>query len=627
MAAFMSIDFTTAQRAAAAATPSGRPYAPPFPDPEIAVALRHVIERERPNVVHGHNWLARSFLPLKAWSGAALVVTLHDYGVACAKRSLWYRGAACSGPAFSKCLHCAASNYGTARGMAITLGNWATAPLEGASIDMYLPVSSAVARGNQLGERSLPFEIVPNFVPDDVADSATPNDPALDALPREPYWLFVGTLSRNKGIDVLLKAYARIPDAPQLVMIGARWPDTPAEFPSGSVVMHDLAHGAVMAAWSRASIGIVPSVFPDPCPTVAIEAMAAGVPVVASRIGGLPDIVADGETGLLVPERDPVALGTALTELGQADAPARARMSRAARDRAPSFMASPSSSASRTYTAGLPHDRAIGVGEPQAARSRARRWPSRSQPCWPTAGRRQLIVTLPLVVALVLFLPGYRLLSALIISAGLSPLERMLVAIAASIAVAIMAGLVMCGVGLPLDRVNWVTVLTGVALVTMILAWIRRWSRRVAGPRLVLPGMPLRQFVIGLIAVFVFADVVLASRLIASDQLGAPPAQLWMVENADAVSARLGVRAGPDGGAYRLLVSSAGSVLSQYDLNLDPSQIWEQDLLFSEQQRQLPIVARLYEGGSNVESRFVVLPGAALTGHLDRAGFRWANGP
>lgn len=328
----------TTQRASGAATPSGRPYAPPFPDPEVAAGLRHVIAREQPDVVHGHNWLARSFLPLKQWSGAALVVTLHDYGVACAKRSLWYRGAACSGPAFSKCLHCASSNYGTARGMAITLGNWATAPLEGANVDMYLPVSSAVARGNQLGDRDLPFEIVPNFVPDDVAGSATPDHPALKALPREPYWLFVGTLSRNKGIDVLLSAYERVRDAPPLVMIGARWPDTPAEFPRGSVVLHDLPHGAVMAAWSRASLGIVPSVFPDPCPTVALEAMAAGVPLVASRIGGLPDIVVDGETGRLVPAREPAALGAALADL-QADEAARARMSRAARDRAGSFMA------------------------------------------------------------------------------------------------------------------------------------------------------------------------------------------------------------------------------------------------------------------------------------------------
>ena len=108
--------------------------------------LRQVIERERPNIVHGHNWFARSYVPLEQSSAAAFVMTLHDYGVVCAKRSLWYRGAPCTGPEFSKCLHCAATNYGTARGMAITLGQLGRfAPAETRAVDMYLPVSRAVA--------------------------------------------------------------------------------------------------------------------------------------------------------------------------------------------------------------------------------------------------------------------------------------------------------------------------------------------------------------------------------------------------------------------------------------------------------------------------------------------------
>src|SRR5689334_19232946 len=60
----------------------GRSYAPPFPDPELTLALRRVARRERPDVVHGHNWLLYSFLPLKAWSGARVVATLHEYSLA-----------------------------------------------------------------------------------------------------------------------------------------------------------------------------------------------------------------------------------------------------------------------------------------------------------------------------------------------------------------------------------------------------------------------------------------------------------------------------------------------------------------------------------------------------------------
>src|SRR5438874_2677135 len=87
------------QRASWLFADSGRTHAPPFPDPELLLAIRRIIKRERPDIVHAHNWLARSFLPLKGWSGAKLVMTLHDYGLVCAKQNLIYKNAPCSGPA------------------------------------------------------------------------------------------------------------------------------------------------------------------------------------------------------------------------------------------------------------------------------------------------------------------------------------------------------------------------------------------------------------------------------------------------------------------------------------------------------------------------------------------------
>ena len=60
--------------------------------------MRHVVAREWLEIVHGHDWLARSFLPLKAWSGAKLAMSLHYYTIACAKKSLMYHNAPCSGP-------------------------------------------------------------------------------------------------------------------------------------------------------------------------------------------------------------------------------------------------------------------------------------------------------------------------------------------------------------------------------------------------------------------------------------------------------------------------------------------------------------------------------------------------
>ncbi len=71
----------------------------------------------------------------------------------------------------------------------------------------------------------------------------------------------------------------------------------------------------VMAALD---IVAVPSVWPEPCSAVIQQGMALGKPVVASRVGGTPEMVADGETGLLVPASDPAALADALGRLAGA---------------------------------------------------------------------------------------------------------------------------------------------------------------------------------------------------------------------------------------------------------------------------------------------------------------------
>jgi glycosyltransferase involved in cell wall biosynthesis len=294
---------------------SERRHAPPFPDPEVVIALRRMILKEKPDIVHAHNWLLASFLPLKAWSGAGLVVTLHDYSLVCAKKNFMRDGEICEGPRLARCLRCSRTHYGTTKAIVTTIANFASGRFARNTVDRFIAVSHAVARHNGLAEHGVAFEVIPNFVPDNVSESSHDLASCLRELPEDGYLLFVGDLMHLKGADILLDAYAGLDRPPPLVMIGRRLPDTPAELPPNAQIFGPWPHSAIMHAWRQCLFGVVPSVGPEACPTVVMEAMASGKSVVASEIGGMPDLVNHGETGLLVPPGDVGALRDALQRL------------------------------------------------------------------------------------------------------------------------------------------------------------------------------------------------------------------------------------------------------------------------------------------------------------------------
>lgn len=324
------------QRVGALFSEQGRQHSPPFTDPEVLLAIRRILQSERPHIVHAHNWLLHSFLPLKMWSSAKLVVTLHDYSMVCASKRLMYQSRPCSGPEAQKCLRCASDHYGMAKGATTMLMNMLSSKVERKLVDMFLPVSKAVAQGTQLEHYRVPYRIVPNFIADTLAVNT--EHPLLEQLPAEQFLLFVGDLVRDKGVEILFQAYTMLEHRIPLVVIGRPTIDSPLSIPQGVLTLHNWSHEAVLAAWSRCTIAVVPSIWPDPCPTVAMEAMAMERPLIASRIGGLSDIVSHGESGLLVPPGDKQALQGALDSL-LIDPLQRAALGARARQRVSSFQA------------------------------------------------------------------------------------------------------------------------------------------------------------------------------------------------------------------------------------------------------------------------------------------------
>lgn len=309
---------TWSQRLTRIYSDTSHPFHPPMPDPGAVAALRQILQRERPDVVHSHSWLNNSYFPLySAHEGPAHVITLHDYGMACPRKTLMRSGhlEQCAGPQLARCLSCVPEQYGFLKGSAITLSMRASRLLQHRA-DRYLTVSRAAADGSRT---SLPAraEVIPHppMVPDDLLQIAE-RTPRPGFLPAEDgFLLFAGALTPHKGVDVLLEAHRRMRNKVRLLLLGTKRHDTPVIDDPDVTVAYDVPNPQVLASWSRASIAVVPSVWHEVLGFVTVEAMITGCPVVASDVGGLREIVRHGSTGLLVPPGDPGALAEALDNL------------------------------------------------------------------------------------------------------------------------------------------------------------------------------------------------------------------------------------------------------------------------------------------------------------------------
>jgi glycogen synthase len=132
--------------------------------------------------------------------------------------------------------------------------------------------------------------------------------------PQTPYVLFVGRITRQKGIVHLINALKDIRPGVQVVLCAGA-PDTPAIEQETAAALERarrqsanpivwipqmLARDEVIALYTHASLFVCPSVY-EPFGIINLEAMACETPVVASAVGGIPEVVVDGQTGVLVP--------------------------------------------------------------------------------------------------------------------------------------------------------------------------------------------------------------------------------------------------------------------------------------------------------------------------------------
>lgn len=178
------------------------------------------------------------------------------------------------------------------------------------------------------------LEVIPSgFEPAIFADAAPDADIAAVAGPRI---LYLGRFAQQKDVPTLVAAFGRLRTRASLVLVGDG-PERPAVDAAVAALpaevqarVHRLGfrpHDQVPSALAAADLLVLPSVYEE-MGSVLAEAMCAGLPVVASAVGGIPDVVDDGRTGLLVRPRDVAGFATAID--GLLAEPARLAAMRAA---------------------------------------------------------------------------------------------------------------------------------------------------------------------------------------------------------------------------------------------------------------------------------------------------------
>ncbi|AZB62464.1 glycosyltransferase [Cereibacter sphaeroides] len=296
-------------------------------------SVRRLLTDAAPDVVHLHGLdrIGAEILPaLRRFAPAArIVMTLHDYQIICPNEGLLLTrpdGSRCRGARPDSCRACfpelGADRHALRKTYLATL-------LQG--VDCFLAPSRFLKdRFLDWGLPASKLQLMPNAV----APLALMQDkPRV----RRDRFAFFGTLAPHKGVLTLLEAAAQLKaEGAELRLAfhgGLRHPE-PAfrtAFETALAAARPLAQhpgpydrAALASRMADADWVVVPSLWWENAPLVILEAQAAGRPVIASGIGGMAEMVKDGETGLLVPPGDAAALAEALrTAAGDAELWAR----------------------------------------------------------------------------------------------------------------------------------------------------------------------------------------------------------------------------------------------------------------------------------------------------------------
>lgn len=289
-------------------------------------AVKSIIADFKPDIIHAHS-LSLRISPLPLLSGKKeripVVMTVHDFNYVCPRKWMIYKdNNPCSSGFVLRCLvsNCFSNKSGW---LYLPYHNlrWLKIALHRSMLKRY--VHTFICPSEVLGQwmkKSLCIDNVvhiPNFIEEGFFHP-------LD-IKNYNQLLFVGRLSKEKGLDCLLKAMPLIlSDKPDtfLTIIGDGPERKRLESLSHRLGLNKSIYFAGMVAnedlpeyYKKATICLLPSLWMENCPVAGLEALAFGRPLIGSNIGGIPEIIREGRTGLLFRKDNPNDMAEKITLL------------------------------------------------------------------------------------------------------------------------------------------------------------------------------------------------------------------------------------------------------------------------------------------------------------------------
>jgi glycosyltransferase involved in cell wall biosynthesis len=296
--------------------------------------MRGVVAEYRPDIVHVQNvypLISPSVLVACRRAGVPVVMTLQNYRLVCPSGLHQRNGRICEKCCGGREYWCVLHNCEESlpKSLGYALRNWIArlARLFRRNVAVYVCLTE-FQKGRLVAEGFPPerLMVVPNMT-EAADDLGAP-------VAARPYVGYAGRVSPEKGIDLLLEAARRNPGIPFRVA-GAydRMPGVVKEAPQNLSFLGPLAHQAMDEFYRASRMTVLCSTWFEGLPMVLIEAMMRGTPVVAPRIGGIPEVVAGGTTGYLFQPGEPSDLAEKIRQLWESPSLCE-QMGKAARNKA-----------------------------------------------------------------------------------------------------------------------------------------------------------------------------------------------------------------------------------------------------------------------------------------------------